>query len=95
MTVVVVAREFMVTVLRSFLEQQGKDFSAKMAGKLKMVFQCAAAAASLLLLCQLSRNISWEWLPPLVAVLAWIAVISTVYSGVVYVGVARQLLRKP
>ena len=57
--------------------------------------QLIHAQSPLLLLCQLSRNISWEWLPPLVAVLAWIAVISTVYSGVVYVGVARQLLRKP
>ena len=46
MAVVVVGRELLVTALRSFLEQQGADFSAKMAGKLKMVFQCAAVALS-------------------------------------------------
>ena len=35
MAVVVTGREMLVTVLRSFFEQQGTDFSAKMAGKLK------------------------------------------------------------
>ena len=35
--VLVTMREMGVTVIRSFLEQQGKDFSAKWAGKWKMV----------------------------------------------------------
>ena len=39
MAVVIVGREMLVTVLRSFIEQKGGDFSARMAGKLKMVFQ--------------------------------------------------------
>ena len=47
MAVLVVGREMLVTVLRSYIEQQGGDFSAKMAGKLKMVFQCGVAAVSL------------------------------------------------
>jgi CDP-diacylglycerol--glycerol-3-phosphate 3-phosphatidyltransferase len=47
MAVVVVGREMLVTALRGFIEQQGGDFSARAAGKLKMVFQCAAAALSL------------------------------------------------
>ncbi|HMP08194.1 MAG TPA: CDP-alcohol phosphatidyltransferase family protein, partial [Lacipirellulaceae bacterium] len=42
--VLVLAREMIVTGLRSFVESQGGDFSAKWAGKWKMVFQCAAAA---------------------------------------------------
>ena len=50
MAVVVVGRELLVTALRSFMEQQGSDFSAQMAGKLKMVLQCAAAIISLVLL---------------------------------------------
>ncbi|MCA9267606.1 MAG: CDP-diacylglycerol--glycerol-3-phosphate 3-phosphatidyltransferase [Planctomycetales bacterium] len=50
MSVVVVGRELLVTALRSFLEQRGADFSASMAGKLKMVFQCAAVVASLMAL---------------------------------------------
>ena len=44
MAVVVVAREMLVTALRSFFEEHGTDFSAKWAGKWKMVLQCAAAA---------------------------------------------------
>src|SRR5687768_9331901 len=47
MAVVVVGRELLVTALRSFLEQQGADFSATLSGKLKMVLQCTAAALSL------------------------------------------------
>ena len=45
---VVVGRELLVTALRSFLEQQGADFSAAMSGKLKMVLQCVAAASACL-----------------------------------------------
>ncbi len=47
MAVLVVGREMFVTVLRSYIEQRGGNFSAKMAGKLKMVFQCGVAACSL------------------------------------------------
>ena len=44
---IVVARELLVTALRSFFEEHGTDFSAKWSGKWKMVLQCAAVAASL------------------------------------------------
>src|SRR5215211_8666848 len=47
MAVIVVGRELLVTALRSMAEGQGTDFSAKWAGKWKMVLQCLAAAASL------------------------------------------------
>ena len=94
MTVVVVARELAVTVVRSFLEQHGKDFSAKMAGKLKMVFQCAAAAASIWLLRQSQLGSVSEWLPTTVTGLAWIATISTIYSGAVYIFPAARLFRE-
>jgi CDP-diacylglycerol--glycerol-3-phosphate 3-phosphatidyltransferase len=42
MAVVIVGRELLVTALRSYLEGEGADFSANMAGKLKMVVQCLA-----------------------------------------------------
>ena len=54
MAVVIFGREILVTALRSFLEEQGADFSANMAGKLKMVFQCAAIAFSLVRLTYLN-----------------------------------------
>lgn len=50
MVVVVVVREMVVTVVRSFLEGQGVKFGADWFGKLKMVLQCAAFLAMLLLL---------------------------------------------
>ena len=55
MAVIVVGRELLVTALRSFLEEQGADFSAKLSGKLKMVLQCLAATLSLLALSQAER----------------------------------------
>lgn len=48
MVVVVVAREFLITGLRSYLESLGVQFGADWLGKLKMVLQCAAVIAILL-----------------------------------------------
>ena len=67
MAVVVVARELLVTALRSFFEEHGTDFSAKWAGKWKMVFQCAAVAFSLWRLWYYGFNAasqSWQIEPP-------------------------------
>ena len=47
MAVLVLGRELLVTALRSFLEQQGADFSASISGKLKFILQCTAVCASL------------------------------------------------
>lgn len=90
MAVVVVARELLVTVIRSLLEAEGIDFSAKMAGKLKMVFQCGAVIASLLALAMSNPP---SWLPTTLTLLAWLAVASTIYSGVGYVFEAIRLVR--
>lgn len=93
MAVIVVARELGVTVLRSFLEGEGVDFSAKMAGKLKMVFQCVAAVASLVVLSMLARGTAPGGLNWLLLASAWLAVASTIYSGAGYVIRAMQILR--
>ena len=95
MAVVVVGRELVVTVIRSFLEQNGKDFSANMPGKLKMVFQCAAVAASLWLLhTSQAADVPSTYLPSLVTGLAWLAVLSTIYSGIIYIIAAARLVRE-
>jgi CDP-diacylglycerol--glycerol-3-phosphate 3-phosphatidyltransferase len=89
MVVVIVGRELLVTVLRGLIEQQGTDFSAKWSGKLKMGFQCGAAAGALFYL-SLSEPAAWlRW--TLVAAI-WTAVSITVYSGVQYVFAAARLL---
>jgi CDP-diacylglycerol--glycerol-3-phosphate 3-phosphatidyltransferase len=96
LTVVVVGRELIVTVVRSFLEQRGHDFSANMPGKLKMVFQCGVVIASLSLLWLRGDGLGgFDWLATVVLVLMLLAAASTVYSGVLYMAVAARLLREP
>lgn len=97
MAVVVMGREMLVTVIRSFIEQQGGDFSAQFAGKLKMVFQCVAAVASLVALrhYQLagSQAALPDWLHWTLVIFVWLAILSTIYSGLEYVVAAARLLR--
>jgi CDP-diacylglycerol--glycerol-3-phosphate 3-phosphatidyltransferase len=102
MAVVVVARELLVTALRSFFEEHGTDFSAKWAGKWKMLFQCAAAAMSLWRLWFYEFDTAaqrWDaapsaWSTWALRILVWTAVVTTVYSGWGYVRAALRLLRK-
>jgi len=99
MAVVVMGREMLVTVLRTMVEQSGGDFSAKMAGKLKMVFQCLAVGASLVALMYLrgGSKVSAEenaWLYWTLHISVWLAVLSTIYSGLEYVFIAARTLRK-
>jgi CDP-diacylglycerol---glycerol-3-phosphate 3-phosphatidyltransferase len=91
MAVVIVGRELLITALRSFLEQQGADFSASLPGKLKMVVQCLAAGASL---CYLSYapDRAPDWLYYLLVASVWSALALTVYSGAGYVRRAVGLL---
>ncbi len=95
--VVVVAREMLVTALRSFIEKAGGDFSAQWAGKLKMVFQCAAVVASLIVL---HLYEPWPekpiepWLIWGTAACVWLAVISTIYSGIGYIIAAAKFIRE-
>ena len=92
MTIIIIGREMFITSLRGFLEQQGKDFSASLSGKIKMVLQCVAVPVALLSLDPhplfhstgylLFRNIT-----------LWFAVAVTVWSGVIYVFRAVEMLR--
>jgi CDP-diacylglycerol--glycerol-3-phosphate 3-phosphatidyltransferase len=96
MAVVVMGREMLVTVIRSFIEQQGGDFSAQFAGKLKMVFQCVAAVASLVALRHYQvegENVPLpQWLYWTLHVSVWVAILSTIYSGLEYVIAAARML---
>lgn len=96
MVVVIVGRELLVTALRSFIEDRGSDFSAKMSGKLKMVLQCVAAGVCLFYLSyeepQNKHAADWCWW--LMVLSIWSAVILTVYSGLIYIRAAVRLLRE-
>ena len=91
MAVIVVGRELLITALRSFLEQQGADFSASMSGKLKMVVQCIAAGVSLFSLSYTAGS-EPDWIKYLLPISVWSALALTVYSGIEYVRRAVQLM---
>ncbi len=97
MAVVVVGRELLVTALRGEIEQRGGDFSAKTAGKWKMVFQCLAVVLSLWLLYvgrPSSESFAGDvgYLPAMTRAVAWLAIVSTVYSGAGYIVAAVRIL---
>ncbi len=94
MVVVLVGRELLVTALRSFIEDQGSDFSANTSGKVKMVVQCIAAPTCLVYLDSISDGgTAPAWLTWTLVVSVWSAVILTVYSGLIYVVAAVRLVR--
>jgi len=93
MVVLIVGRELLVTALRGFLEGEGADFSAAMSGKLKMVFQCAAAAMSMYALSS-DATARPEWFAGLLQVAVGAAVVLTAYSGVAYITAAARLIRR-
>ncbi|MGE5194437.1 MAG: CDP-diacylglycerol--glycerol-3-phosphate 3-phosphatidyltransferase [Deltaproteobacteria bacterium] len=97
MVMAVIGREMFVTSLRSVLESEGKDFSATMSGKLKMVVQCAAVAGSLLFLEFLQHNPGRDLVNTLATVrdvILWGAVAITLYSGYDYIVRAVKLFRQ-
>ncbi len=100
MAVVIVGRELLVTALRTFVEQEGGDFSAKSAGKLKMVLQCLAAGWSIVHLTYVDQaTAAWSTPPPAwmsrgLGIVVWAAVLLTVYSAVGYVQAALIRLRQ-
>jgi CDP-diacylglycerol--glycerol-3-phosphate 3-phosphatidyltransferase len=99
MAVVVMGREMLVTAIRSEIEGRGGDFSAKTMGKLKMVFQCMTVVASLLALHHFQSMVATSealpfWLYWSLQISVWLAVISTVYSGLEYVVAAVRILSR-
>lgn len=94
MTVLIVSRELLVTALRGQVEEKGMDFSAKWAGKIKMVLQCVAAGTSLGVLSLFPAQGAPAELRVALVVLLWASVAITVYSGVGYVVAAAKMLQR-
>lgn len=90
--VVILAREFLVTGIRGYVESLGAEFPADRFGKLKMVAQCMAVGDVIWLF-------SYDWPDPwftfwsrLGHALVIITVVATVGSGMSYVLKTRQIL---
>jgi CDP-diacylglycerol--glycerol-3-phosphate 3-phosphatidyltransferase len=94
MVTVVVARELVITSLRSYLEMTGARFGADWLGKLKMGLQCAAVIAIFLSL--ESKNWSAELENGLSVArdgLIWSMLAATLLSGLQYLWRAALLYR--
>lgn len=90
--VVIVAREFLVTGIRGYVESQGHAFPADLFGKIKMIVQSIAVGALIWLE-------AWPWGPAwftfwkwVALVFVWLTLLATVGSGVTYVLKTRAIL---
>ena len=84
MAVLILARELLVTSVRGFFEAQGVDFSADLAGKLKMILQSAVVPVVLLVLAlgDASPGSLGRWV---ILLSVWATVVVTLASCLPYV----------
>ena len=90
--VVILAREFLVTGLRGYVESLGSQFPADWFGKIKMILQCSAVGVVLGIHAfdfpsGLNRLLEWTALFLVYATLA-----TTLLSCLIYLSKTRQLL---
>lgn len=90
LAIIIIAREFAVTGLRTIAVERGIVIPANLLGKLKTIFQVIAVAALLLedFLFMLSGV-------PLGQIALYIAVVFTVISGINYFSNAREVFNDP
>ena len=92
MALVIVVRELVVTAIRAEMERTGLDFSAAWSGTLKMLIQCAAIALELGARTWPELVLGSVSIHQVTVGVVWLAVISTIWSGLEYVLAARPLL---
>jgi CDP-diacylglycerol--glycerol-3-phosphate 3-phosphatidyltransferase len=94
MVTVVVARELVITGLRSFLENRGATFGADWLGKIKMVLQCGALFAIFVAL-EVPRwsGVDAGFLNVVRDVFIYAMLLATLLSGLQYLWRAALLLR--
>jgi CDP-diacylglycerol---glycerol-3-phosphate 3-phosphatidyltransferase len=100
MVAVILARELLVTGMRSFSESHHIPFAATLSGKVKMFIQCVAVCWCLFYVEHWvgadGRVLpDWEWTRLARDVLIWTTTLVTAFSGLVYVKRAYDLLRLP
>ena len=93
MVVLILARELLVTGMRSFSESHRISFAATLSGKVKMFVQCVAISWSLVWVAHWADGPEWTRLVR--DALVWTTTLFTGLSGLVYVKRAYVLLRMP
>lgn len=92
LVVVILAREFLVTGIRGYVESLGREFPADGFGKIKMIVQ-SIAVGGLIWLEAFPWGTWWFDLWAIVVeILVWLTLITTVGSGVTYVLKTRAIL---
>jgi CDP-diacylglycerol---glycerol-3-phosphate 3-phosphatidyltransferase len=81
MAYVIIARELIITALRTVASTKGSNISAKVSGKIKTLLQVVA-------ICGVLLGVSYAYW------LMLIATIFTIYSGIEYLWIERRLLKK-
>jgi CDP-diacylglycerol--glycerol-3-phosphate 3-phosphatidyltransferase len=95
MVVVIVARELLVTGMRSFSESHRIPFAATASGKAKMFIQCLAISWSLVYVQHWAGDPKWEWTWWAREVLIYGTTLVTGLSGLFYIQRAYHILRLP
>lgn len=90
MVVVILLRELLVTSIRAALESQGIDFSARWAGKWKMILQ--SVTVPVVLVAVWIDPIRHEWAGWVRDIMVYATVIVTILSGMPYITGARRAL---
>jgi CDP-diacylglycerol--glycerol-3-phosphate 3-phosphatidyltransferase len=93
MVVVILARELLVTGMRSFSESHGIPFGATLSGKVKMFIQCVAICWSIVYVGYWTDGPEWtRWGRDL---FIWATTLFTAASGLAYINRAYVLLAMP
>ena len=82
---VVLAREFLVSGLRGYLEGRGTRFGARWEGKTKLITQAIYCGAILLYPFR-----EWAWVEVVAEIFLWATLVITVFSAIAYI---RSTLR--
>ncbi|HED66438.1 MAG TPA: CDP-diacylglycerol--glycerol-3-phosphate 3-phosphatidyltransferase [Planctomycetes bacterium] len=90
--VVVVAREFLVTGIRGYIESLGLEFPADWFGKVKMIVQCIAIGIVLGLFSFPWPDVLRGPLEFLGHLFVWVTVVATLGSGISYVRRTARIL---
>jgi CDP-diacylglycerol--glycerol-3-phosphate 3-phosphatidyltransferase len=88
MVVVILAREFLVTAIRSAAESQGIPFHASGWGKIKMIVQSFVVATAVFYAAHMWH---FDWATLIMRGLIWITLVVTALSGVLYLIETRRI----
>jgi CDP-diacylglycerol--glycerol-3-phosphate 3-phosphatidyltransferase len=86
---IVLAREFLVSGLRSYLESRGRGFGASWEGKTKLIVQAVYCGA---IVFYPGHRMAWVWW--IANITLWGTLVLSVYSAANYIRVARDVLSK-